>query len=152
MQNKTTKKKKKVYVGGTMDLFHSGHIDLLKRAKKIGDIVIVALNTDEFNERYKGQKPILSLQERIKLVKSCKYVDRVIINDGNEMANILKYRVDYILHGNDWPRKPILKIMGLTEEFLKKNKVILKLVPYTKKISTTEIKNRIAEKIATTSA
>lgn len=140
MKNKT-----KIYIGGTFDLFHKGHIELLKKAKKKADIVIVSLNTDEFNERYKGKKPIMTLDERIAVVSACKYVDIVDVNDGGEDSTpaILRHKPDYILHGDDWKGEALMKQMGLTRKFMKKHKIKFMYVPYTKGISTTELKKRI---------
>lgn len=138
-------KKTKIYIGGTFDLFHKGHVELLRKAKKKADIVIVSLNTDEFNVRYKGKKPIMSLEERIAVVSSCKYVDIVDVNDGGEDSKpaILRHKPDYILHGDDWTGDSLMKQMGLTKDFMTKNKIRFMYVPYTKGISTTELKNRI---------
>lgn len=68
---------KKVITYGTFDLLHYGHINLLKRAKELGDYLIVALSTDEFNE-IKGKKCYFSYEERKKLIESIRYVDLVI--------------------------------------------------------------------------
>lgn len=69
---------KVLYTGGTFDLFHFGHINFLKQCKNISEKVVVSLNADDFVERFKGQKPILSYKEREKSVRYCKYVDEVI--------------------------------------------------------------------------
>ncbi len=69
------------------DLFHVGHVRLLKRCREISGqsgTVIVSLNTDEFIEQYKGKPPIISYQDRAEILLSCKYVDQVIPNFGNE--------------------------------------------------------------------
>lgn len=142
------KKETKIYIGGTFDLLHAGHIRLFKRAKKYADIVIVALNTDEFHKRYKGDYPILKLYERKKMLKACKYVDKVIVNIGNEDSKpaIIKVQPDFILHGDDWKGKSLMKQMGLTEAFLQQQGIKMVYLPYTKGISTTEIKKRVCDK------
>lgn len=139
------RKETKIYVGGSFDLFHFGHIELLRQAKKKADFVIVALNTDEFHKRYKGEYPILTLKERMQTVRGCKYVDLVDINNGDEDSSecILRHKPDYILHGNDWKGEKLLKQMGITHMFLDKNNIEMIYVPYTENISSTEIKKRI---------
>jgi len=136
--------KRRIYLGGTFDLCHSGHINLFKKAKEMG-YVIVSLNTDEFNEKYKGKKPIMSLEERMEVIKSCKYVDKVIVNTGGADSKpaILKAKPDHILHGSDWVGGSLIKQMGLTDEFLKENKISMITTQYTKDISTTDLINRI---------
>ncbi|HEX9266475.1 MAG TPA: adenylyltransferase/cytidyltransferase family protein, partial [Candidatus Limnocylindria bacterium] len=69
-------------MGGTFDLFHLGHVNLLRNAKKHADIVVVALNTDEFNEQYKGKRPVMTLAERRAVLEACRYVDVVDVNTG----------------------------------------------------------------------
>lgn len=139
-----TRKKTKIYIGGTFDLLHHGHIELLKTAKKMADIVIVSLNTDEFNAQYKGKRPIMNLEERIAVVSACKYVDRVDVNDGGADSRpaILRNKPDFILHGDDWVGESFMKQLGIDEEFLKKNKIKLKYMPLVTGISSTELRKR----------
>ena len=68
-----------LYTGGTFDLFHFGHQNFLKQCKNIADKVVVALNTDDFVERFKGQKPVLTYKEREQSLRYCKFVDEVIL-------------------------------------------------------------------------
>lgn len=139
--------KTKIYIGGSFDLFHSGHINLIKRAKNYADIVIVALNTDDFHKRFKGSYPILSLEERTTMLNACKYVDTVDVNDGCEDSKpcILRHNPDFILHGDDWKENSLMKQMGLTQEFLNKQNIKMVYISYTKGISSTEIKKRICQ-------
>jgi cytidyltransferase-like protein len=69
-----------IYTGGTFDLFHKGHVNLLQWCRSIGEEVVVSLNTDEFIYSYKGKNPIVSFEERKEVLLACKYVDRVIPN------------------------------------------------------------------------
>ena len=75
-----------IYTGGTFDLFHEGHVELLRSCKRLaGDgLVIVALNTDEFIERFKASGPVQTYRERKTVLESCKYVDLVVPNIGEE--------------------------------------------------------------------
>jgi glycerol-3-phosphate cytidylyltransferase len=133
-----------VYTGGTFDLPHPGHYRLLQRAAQFGNVV-VALNTNEFIYKYKGKAPALSYAEREEILLACKWVDRVIPNIGGEDSTIAIELVkpDYIIVGSDWARKDYYKQMGFTQEWLDDRGIGLIYVPYTKNISTTEIKNRM---------
>lgn len=141
-------RKTKIYVGGTFDLFHSGHVNLLRRAKQHADIVVVALNTDEFNEQYKGKRPVMTLDERRAVLEACRYVDVVDVNTGGADSKpaILRHRPDFILHGDDWTGDSFLRQLGVTQEFLDDNGIKLVYVPYTKGVSTTDLKRRSADR------
>ena len=139
-----------VYTGGTFDLFHSGHVNLLKKCKEVAGIngkVIVSLNTDEFIKEYKGSPPVCSDAERKAVLLACKYVDEVVMNIGGKDSRIaIKLaQPDYILIGSDWARKEYLKQIGLTYDWLDEKNISLCYVPYTKGISTTTIKQRLKE-------
>lgn len=134
-----------VYTGGTFDLPHPGHYRLLERAADFGDVV-VALNTDEFIYQYKGKFPILSYTEREEILLACKWVDRVVPNVGGEDSTISIEMVspDYVLIGSDWARRDYYKQMGFTQDWLDERGIGLIYVPYTKGISSTEIKKRMS--------
>jgi len=136
---------KVVYTGGTFDLFHSGHVNFLRQCKIIGDIVVVALNTDEFIERYKGSKPVVSYESRKLVLEACKYVDEVIPNSDGEDSkpSILKVSPDFIVIGSDWAKKDYYKQMNFTQEWLDNEKIILTYIPYTEGISSTLLKQTL---------
>ena len=94
---------KVVITYGTFDTLHYGHINLLRRAKELGDYLIVGLSTDEFNAT-KGKKSMLNYEERKKLLSSIKYVDKIIPEENWEqkVADIKKYNVDILTMGDDW--------------------------------------------------
>ncbi len=140
-----TKKLKKLYTGGTFDLFHSGHANFLRMCKEIADHVIVSLNTDEFIYEYKKSYPILDYKNRKDVLLSCRYVDEVIANIGGEDSKpaILSVNPDFIAIGSDWAKKDYYKQMNFTQEWLDENNIILFYLPYTQNISTTEIKNKL---------
>lgn len=100
------KKHKTIITYGTFDLFHIGHLNLLQKIKKIGDYLIVAVSTDEFNS-IKGKKTIIPYSQRSKIVESIKYVDLVIAENNWEQKinDIRKYNVDVFAIGNDWEGK-----------------------------------------------
>ena len=134
-----------VYTGGTFDLFHSGHVNLLKQCKKIGDKVVVSLNTDEFIEKYKGKRPIISYEDREKVLRSCRYVDDVVPNIGGEDSkpSILQVNPDFIVIGSDWAKRDYYTQMMFTQDWLDKNGILLIYIPYSEGISTTDIKKRL---------
>jgi glycerol-3-phosphate cytidylyltransferase len=133
-----------VYTGGTFDLPHPGHYRLLERAAQLGRVV-VALNTDEFIEKYKGKAPVLTYSEREEILLACKWVYRVVPNLGGENSTIAIEMVapNYVLIGSDWAHKDYYTQMGFTQDWLDERGIGLIYVPYTPGISTTEIKRRI---------
>lgn len=136
-----------VYTGGTFDLFHAGHVDLLEYCRWMAGIhgrVVVALNTDEFIEKYKGNRPIMSYQEREAVIKSCRYVDEVIPNEGgvDSRPTILKVNPNFLVIGSDWAKKDYYKQMGFTQDWLDEHGIVLCYIPRMRNLSTTKIKGR----------
>lgn len=138
----------KVYTSGTFDLFHSGHVELLRRCAEIGD-VCVSLNTDEFIEFYKGKPPVVSYAEREVVLLSCAYVDWVVPNYGGADSKVAieVIKPDLIVIGSDWAKKDYYAQMGFTQDWLDERGIGLMYVPYTKGISSTEIKRRMQDRI-----
>lgn len=133
-----------VYTGGTFDLIHSGHVNFLRACAEIGD-VIVALNTDEFIAEYKGKPPIMSYHERSQVLREFKCVKHVIKNVGgvDSKPTIESIMPNVIAIGSDWARKDYYKQMGFDQDWLDEREISLLYIPYTKGISTTELKRRI---------
>ena len=137
-----------VYTGGTFDLFHAGHVNFLKKCKDIAGIsgrVVVSLNTDEFIKEYKGKPPIVNFSDRMAVLKACRYVDQVVANSGgaDSKPTILEIKPNIIAIGTDWARKDYYKQMQFTQDWLDEKNISLIYIPYTKGISSTEIKQRI---------
>lgn len=134
----------RVYTGGTFDLFHSGHVNFLRKCHEIGD-TIVSLNTDEFIEEYKGKPPVCSYEERKEVLESCIYVSEVIPNIGGADSKpaILSVMPNIIVIGSDWARKDYYKQMKFDQDWLDKYDIGLAYIPYTKGISTTRIKGQL---------
>lgn len=133
-----------VYTGGTFDLYHKGHVDLLRRCYELGEVV-VALNTDEFVREYKGLSPVNTYEEREAVLLGCRYVDSVIPNEFGQDSKptILKVKPDYIVVGSDWLKKDYLAQMSLTVEWLEEQAITLVYVPRVLKLSSTQIKERM---------
>lgn len=135
--------RKNVYVIGVFDLFHRGHLELLKKAKKLGNRLIVAINGDEMVSQYK-RKPFFNEEDRLEIINSLEMVDETfIINKFDNSEILIDRKVDVIVHGNDWDRGSYLKQIRIDEEFLKENKISLAFVPYTVGISTSDLINQI---------
>ncbi len=98
---------KRVITYGTFDLIHYGHINLLKRAKELGDYLIVALSTDEFNWNSKNKKCYFTYEERERLLEAIRYVDLVIPEENWEqkVTDVQLYKVDTFVMGDDWEGK-----------------------------------------------
>lgn len=126
---------RRVITYGTFDLLHYGHINLLKRAKALGDYLIVALSTDEFNE-IKGKTSFFSYEKRKALLEAIRYVDLVIpeTNWNQKINDVHEYRVDVFVIGDDWKGK---------FDFLKDEGVEVIYLARTPEISTTDIKNKL---------
>lgn len=94
---------KKVLTYGTFDLFHYGHLKILERAKSLGEYLIVAVSTDEFNE-IKGKKCTYPYEHRSKIVEAIKFVDKVIPENNWEQKrqDVIDNQVDIFVMGNDW--------------------------------------------------
>lgn len=125
---------KKVLTYGTYDLLHRGHINLLKRAKEMGDYLIVGLSTDEFNKQ-KNKQSFYSYEERKLVLEAIKYVDEVIPENDWEQKreDIQKHEVDLVVMGDDW--------LGKFDDLKKLCGVIY--IPRSVGISTSIIKGRL---------
>ena len=123
---------KKILTYGTFDLLHVGHINLLRRAKSLGDYLIVAVSTDEFNA-LKDKKAYYSYEDRKAILEAVKYVDLVIPEENWEQKidDVQKHDVDIFVMGHDWEGK---------FDFLKDYCEVVYL-PRTEGISTTKIKH-----------
>lgn len=128
---------KKVITYGTYDLLHYGHINLLQRAKALGDYLIVALSTDEFNWKSKGKKCYFGFEERKKLLEAIRYVDLVIPEEDWEqkISDVKEFKADIFVIGDDWEGK---------FDFLKEYCEVVYL-PRTPEVSTTQIKKDLAK-------
>lgn len=125
---------KRVITYGTFDLFHVGHLNLLKRAKELGDYLIVAVSSDEFNLG-KGKVCKIKDKDRMAIVEAIKYVDKVIPETSWEqkIKDVKKYNVDVFVMGDDWKGK---------FDFLKDYCEVVYL-PRTEGISTTQLKQEL---------
>lgn len=129
---------KTVITYGTFDLFHVGHLNLLRRAKELGDYLIVAVSSDRFNWEEKQKKCEIPDKDRMAIVEAIKYVDKVIPEDSWEqkIEDVKKYNVDVFVMGDDWKGK---------FDFLKDYCEVVYL-PRTEGISSTQLKEELKSK------
>lgn len=133
LENNRSVGMKRVITYGTFDLLHYGHINLLRRAKALGDYLIVALSTDEFNWNDKHKKTYFSYEQRKQLLESIRYVDLVIPekNWNQKKTDMHEYHIDSFVMGDDWEGK---------FNFLKDEGVEVVYLPRTAEISSSKIK------------
>lgn len=124
---------KKVITYGTFDLLHYGHVNLLERAKALGDYLIVVLSSDEFNWKEKNKKCYFTYEERKRLLEAIRYVDLVIPETSwsQKVEDIKEFKVDTFVMGDDWKGK---------FDYLS-NYCEVVYLPRTPEISTTQIKH-----------
>lgn len=130
--------KKKIigYTTGVFDLFHVGHVEILRKSKSLCDKLIVGVTSDKL-VRYKYKKSVIPYKERIKVVSSCKYVDLTVPqNNMNKISAYKRYKFDVMFVGDDWYNTKKWKEI---EESFKKFKVKIIYFPYTKTTSSTKI-------------
>ena len=123
----------------TADLFHFGHVNFLKQASEIGDYLIAGIHSDETVQNYK-RSLIMTMEERISVVASCRYVDEVIPNAPLiiDLKWIKKHNIHLVVHGDDFSEDLLQLCYKIPIEM-----GIFKKVPYTPGISTTDIMNRL---------
>ncbi len=132
----------RVYVDMVADLFHYGHVELLRQARALGDYLLVGVHADDAVLAHK-RKPILTMEERVACVAGCRYVDEVLPNAPwvTDRAWIEKHSINLVAHGSDYSVEDLDKTHAAPIEM-----GILRIVPYTSGISSTEIVRRILER------
>ncbi|MEO0254336.1 MAG: D-glycero-beta-D-manno-heptose 1-phosphate adenylyltransferase [candidate division WOR-3 bacterium] len=135
--------KKIVFTNGCFDIIHAGHIEILKKAKKKGDILIVGLNSDRSIKKIKGNKrPIIKEKDRAKILDSIKYVDYVILFDEKTPYRLIReIKPDVLVKGADYKLK---EVVG--SDIVLKNKGEVYLVKILKGRSTSKIIEKIIKK------
>lgn len=135
------KKYKIGYTTGVFDLFHIGHLNILKRAKEQCEYLIVGVSTDEVVKDYKNKTPIICFEQRVAIVESIKYVDKVVAQSSMDKMEAWKeFKFDVMFHGSDW------KNSSLYDEYQKnfaKVGVDVVFLPHTDGVSSTDIAKKI---------
>lgn len=119
---------------GTFDLFHIGHVNLLRRLRQLGDRLIVGCSTDEFNES-KGKRAVVPFEHRIEILRSCRFVDEVFAEENwdQKKSDIMRMNADIFAMGSDWA--------GKFDELGSACKVVY--LPRTENVSSTEIRELV---------
>lgn len=129
------KKYKIGYTTGVFDMFHVGHLNILKRAKEECEFLAVGVSTDELVKDYKGKTPIIPFDERIEIVRAIKYVDQVVPQTSmDKYAAWEKLRFDALFHGSDWKNSDMYN--RIIEQFSNVG-VDVVFLPHTEGISST---------------
>jgi glycerol-3-phosphate cytidylyltransferase len=133
---------------GSFDALHLGHVDLFKFCRQLAGKkgkVIVAVNTDEFIERYKSKRPTFNLQDRLEMIKNVKYVDQVMVHEDDEycIPTLEIAECNFLVVGSDWLKKDYLSQINVPAEYFEKNGVSLIYFPRTRQVSSTLVKEKI---------
>lgn len=132
------------YTTGIFDLFHIGHLNIIKKAKKKCDYLIVGVTNDKLAFKLKNKKPVIPFKERFEIIKNIRFVDKVVEEKVDDKILAKKmYKFDIIFKGDDWKNSKKWKI--LKKEF-KKSKTKVIFLKYTKNTSSTLIR-KVCEKI-----
>lgn len=138
------KKYKIGYTTGVFDMFHVGHLNILKKAKEQCDYLIVGVSTDENVKNYKNKTPIIPYKERKEIVEAIKYVDKVVPQvNMDKFEAWQKLHFDVIFHGNDWKNSSMYNEM---EKKLASVGVDFVYFEYTKGTSSTILRKKLIEK------
>lgn len=131
------------FTAGAFDMFHVGHLNLIKNAKARCDYLIVGVNTDELISSYKNKQAVVPLEERLQIIEALKYVDEVIpvdTLDKEVMWGRKKFELLFI--GDDWKGS---ERWNATEEAMKKHDVEVVYLPYTTGTTSTLLREKLKE-------
>ncbi len=135
------KKYKIGYTTGVFDMFHIGHLNILRRAKEQCEYLIVGVSTDELVQKAKNKMPIIPFEDRMKIVEAIKYVDKVVPQfDKDKVSAYEKYKFDVMFVGDDWKGS---EIFNKSEKKLNQFGVDVIYFPYTKRVSSTILREKI---------
>lgn len=132
------------FTDGVFDMFHVGHLNMIEAAKNKCDYLIVGVHSDEIVEGYKHRKPVINENDRCRIISALKAVDKAVINHTRDKMELFKlYGFNKIFIGDDWKGterwnkfEKVLAEVGVTVEY----------IPYTKGISTTQLRQQLGEK------
>jgi glycerol-3-phosphate cytidylyltransferase len=132
------------YTTGVFDLFHVGHLNILKRAKEQCEFLIVGVSTDELVMEYKNKKPVIPFRDRAEIIEGIKYVDIVVPQVNRDKFTAWEnLEFDVMFVGDDWKGSPLFSEV---ENRFKQVGVEIVYFPYTKGVSSTELKHKIQVK------
>ena len=130
------------YTTGVFDLFHIGHLNILRRAKEQCDYLIVGVSTDDLVETYKHKRPVIPFEERVEIVKAIKYVDEVVPQTSmDKLWAWENIHFNALFHGSDWKGSTMYEV----EEKLKSVGVDMVFLPHTTGTSSTMVSERLKD-------
>lgn len=138
-----------VWTGGTFDLIHPGHVHLLRECRRMAGpdgLVVVAVNSDQFIEKYKGRRPVQRLQERLEMVEALRYVDHVQVNPGGSTQRdlIVSSGARTIVIGDDWlPPRDYHAQIGVNDAWLRERLIKIEYVTRFGSFSSTSLKESV---------
>ena len=139
------KKYKVGYVQGSFDMFHIGHLNLIKNAKSICDYLIVGVNSDELMKSFKHKTPIIPEDERLEIIEAIRYVDEAhIVTNRDKLETLDKFHYQALIMGDDWKGTDFYKKV---EQQLKEKNAEVVYFPYTKTTSSTLLRDAIYERV-----
>ena len=132
----------RVYVDMVGDLFHYGHTEMLRRARELGDELLVGVCGDLTVEGYK-RRPVMALEERVRVIQACRYVDLVWVDCPLRLseADIAEWNIDLVVHGDDWSEEKLREDYGASMRLGK-----FRALPATPMISTSDIIARVIKR------
>jgi cytidyltransferase-like protein len=135
----------RVYADMVGDLFHHGHVRFLERARKLGDMLVVGVHSDEVVAEYK-RTPVMTMAERIQVIAACQFVDEVIPDAPLRITRefVEEHEIDLVVHGDDLDEEALGMMYGIPRDM-----GILTLVPYANGISSTAIMERVRRRTFT---
>ena len=138
--------KTRIYVPGTFDCFHAGHVHLLARARELADFVVVAVRGDAL-DRDDDDPPVMSELERLAVLRACRYVDLAFVVESHDAQRryLELIRPDLLLHGDDRSDATVSSDLGVDPAFLSANGITTIAAPYAYGVSTPEIRRRIID-------
>ena len=129
----------RVYADMAGDLFHHGHVEFLRRARELGDELVVGVHSDATVATYKGP-PVMTMHERLRVIEACRFVDEVIADAPLAVTRewIDLHRIDVVVHGDDLDDDAMMAMYSVPADL-----GMLRTVPYTRGISSSEIRLRL---------
>ena len=134
-----------VYIAGCWDFCHNGHINILKKAKEMGDLLVVGVNSDKFIYSYKKLKTHFNENDRLNAIRELDFVDMAFIleDHASQRKYIDIFRPSIIVHGSDWKGDSLYKQMNITKEQMEKYNIQFKFPEYTKGVSSTLLRSQV---------
>lgn len=131
---------KKVYTSGTYDLFHVGHLNVIKKSKALGNYLVVGVSTDELVSSYKIAPPIIPFKDRVEIIKHLSCVDEVVEQSELFSVNLMSsLDIDIMTIGDDWKDKHHDGLQWAIDN----PEIEMVFLPYTQSVSTTKIREKI---------